>query len=104
MYYFRKNGNKVYVVYRDRGRLIALPRSDTQHLNSLSDAAIRTFIERWELINRETQAVKKLFPIAPAPLQTIIDEFLHYLSLLGRSRGTISQYRTYLLRAGGVLG
>lgn len=104
MYYFRKNGNRVYVVYRDKGRLIALPRSETQHLDLLSDSAIRTFMERWLVVNRETQAIKNSFPIAPVPLQNIIDEFADYLSQAGRSKNTITQYRTYLLRAGGLLG
>jgi hypothetical protein len=74
MYFFRKNGDRVYVVHRVKGKLKALPRKETRHLDDLPDDQVQLAVQRLEAVYKARKPRPDTTP-CPAPFEALVRQF-----------------------------
>jgi len=86
----RQRGQFVYVYYRTGGRVTALPRSDTRHLDSLCDTAVNLWFADWK--RKRHRLLRR-----PKPVEKLVERYCRYLRDRGRAPKTIWEHRHCLV-------
>ena len=86
----RQRGSQVFVFYRKDGRIRALPRSQTRHLDSLNDTAIEFWLAEWA--QGRIQACS-----SSRKLRGYVDRYCGYLEQRGKAPKTVWEHRHSLI-------
>jgi integrase len=91
-YIIKRYGNKIYgYTYRD-GKVVAIPRLETKHLDGTSESSIKAWLTNYELTveKRHKASIPSLH--IPDVLKRLLDKYVDYLQALDRSPITIQQH------------
>ena len=100
MAFWQRRAGKVRILTYDSKakRQVVLPRSQSEHLDDLSDTDVEDWVRRWSNIKEVTTKSPKAVPVKEPNILSLVDRFKDYLAKNeGKHPTTCDEYRRCLV-------